>query len=108
MGRFGARLVEDEEETQAQNKVVFGLLLLLMIYPAAFYFLWAFFWYTPVGALIAGSFVFLFAMYHNRLINRTSLSFPHGPIPAVPGSDAFLPSPMPACLVYFTTSHSLL
>ncbi|TBU25160.1 glycerol-3-phosphate-acyltransferase [Dichomitus squalens] len=69
MGRFGARLVEDEEETQAQNKVVFGLLLLLMIYPAAFFFLWAFLWYTPVGALVAGFLVFLFAMYHNRLIN---------------------------------------
>ncbi|KAI1794218.1 glycerol-3-phosphate-acyltransferase [Ganoderma leucocontextum] len=71
MGYFGARLAEDEEETQAQNKVVFGLLLLLMIYPAAFFFLWAFMWYTPVGALVSGSFVFLFAMYHNRLINHS-------------------------------------
>ncbi|KAM5533716.1 hypothetical protein V8D89_012589, partial [Ganoderma adspersum] len=71
MGYFGARLAEDEEETQAQNKVVFGLLLLLMIYPAAFFFVWAFLWYTPVGALVAGSFVFLFAMYHNRLINHS-------------------------------------
>ena len=79
MGYFGARLAEDEEETQAQNKVVFGLLLLLMIYPAAFFFLWAFLWYTPVGALVAGSFVFLFAMYHNRLINREFFSFIRGP-----------------------------
>ncbi|KAI0708950.1 glycerol-3-phosphate-acyltransferase [Cerioporus squamosus] len=71
MGRFGARLVEDEEETQAQNKVVFGLLLLLMIYPAAFFFVWAFLWYTPVGALVALTFVFGFAMYHNWLINDT-------------------------------------
>nr|VWP02489.1 N/A [Ganoderma boninense] len=71
MGVFGARLAEDEEETQAQNKVVFGLLLLFMIYPAAFFFVWAFLWYTPVGALVAGSFVFLFAMYHNRLINHS-------------------------------------
>lgn len=79
IGSFGARLAEDEEETQAQNKVVFGLLLLLMIYPAAFFFLWAFLWYTPVGALVSGSFVFLFAMYHNRLINRESLPFIRGP-----------------------------
>ncbi|PIL36265.1 hypothetical protein GSI_01927 [Ganoderma sinense ZZ0214-1] len=71
MSVFGARLAEDEEETQAQNKVVFGLLLLFMIYPAAFFVVWAFFWYTPVGALVAGSFVFLFAMYHNRLINHS-------------------------------------
>ncbi|KAI0332305.1 glycerol-3-phosphate-acyltransferase [Cubamyces sp. BRFM 1775] len=69
MGRVGARLVEDEEETQAQNKVVFGLLLLLMIYPAAFFFVWAFLRYSPVGALVAVAFVFLFAMYHNRLID---------------------------------------
>ncbi|TFK91614.1 acyltransferase-domain-containing protein [Polyporus arcularius HHB13444] len=69
MGRIGARLVEDEEETQAQNKVVFGLLLLLMIYPAAFFFVWAFLWYTPVGALVALTFVFGFARYHNWLIN---------------------------------------
>lgn len=30
VARLGARLAEDEEETQAQNKVVFGLLLLLI------------------------------------------------------------------------------
>ncbi|OBZ70864.1 Glycerol-3-phosphate O-acyltransferase 2 [Grifola frondosa] len=69
MGRLGAHLVEDEEETQAQNKVVFGLLLVLLIYPVVFFFIWAFLWYTPVGALIAAAFVFLSAMYHNRLIN---------------------------------------
>ena len=55
-------------------KVVFGLLLLLIMYPAAFFFVWAFLWYTPVGALIAGTFVFVFAMYHNRLINSKSSS----------------------------------
>ncbi len=69
MGRFGAHLAEEEEETQAQNKVVFGLLLLLMVYSTAFFFVWAFLWYTPVGALVALSFVSLLAMYHNRLIN---------------------------------------
>ncbi|KDQ55712.1 hypothetical protein JAAARDRAFT_195538 [Jaapia argillacea MUCL 33604] len=69
MGRLGARLVEEEEETQAQNKVVFGLLLLLMIYPAAFAFLWGLFWYTRVGALVAAVIVWGFANYHNKLIN---------------------------------------
>lgn len=69
MGRVGAGLVEDEEETQAQNKVVFGLLLLFMIYPAAFFAVWAFLQYTPVGAAVAVGFVFLFALYHNKLIN---------------------------------------
>ncbi|KAI0644683.1 glycerol-3-phosphate-acyltransferase [Trametes meyenii] len=69
MGRVGARMVEDEEETQAQNKVVFGLLLLFMIYPAAFFFIWAFLWYTPAGAFVSAAAVFLFAIYHNSLIN---------------------------------------
>lgn len=69
MGRVGASLADDEEETRAQNKVVFGLLFSLMIYPAAFFFLWALFSYTSVGALLAASVVWLFAVYHNKLIN---------------------------------------
>jgi glycerol-3-phosphate O-acyltransferase/dihydroxyacetone phosphate acyltransferase len=75
MGRMGGQLVQDEEETQAQNKVVFGLLFMLMIYPAAFFFLWAFLWYTPMGALCAAGTVWLFAVYHNRLINGTHRLF---------------------------------
>jgi hypothetical protein len=69
MGRLGARLAEDEQETQAQNKVVFGLLSLLLIYPAAFLFLWALFWYTPIGALLAAAMVYLFAIYHIKTID---------------------------------------
>lgn len=69
MGRLGARLVEDEEETQAQNKVAFGLVSLLLIYPAIFFFLWALLWYTPTGALLAAGIVYLFAVYHNKMIN---------------------------------------
>jgi glycerol-3-phosphate O-acyltransferase / dihydroxyacetone phosphate acyltransferase len=75
IGRLGARLADDEEETRAQNKVVFGLLLSLMIYPGAFFFLWALFWYTSVGALIAASMVWLFAVYHNKLINGELILF---------------------------------
>lgn len=78
--RFGARLAQDEEETQAQNKVVFGLLLLLLIYPATFFFIWAFLWYTPFGALVALLLVTLFANYHNKLINgELMLSYMHTP-----------------------------
>ncbi|KAK0213273.1 hypothetical protein DFS33DRAFT_1377746 [Desarmillaria ectypa] len=69
MGRLGARLVEDEEETQAQNKIVFGLLSMMMVYPAAFLFLWAFLWYSSAGALAAAVIVYLFARYHNTLID---------------------------------------
>lgn len=73
LARYGARLVEDEEETQAQNKIAFGLLFLLMMYPATFLFVWSFLRYTPVGALIAICFVSLFVMYHNKLVNGPSV-----------------------------------
>lgn len=69
MGRIGARLVEHEEETQAQNKVAFGLLSLLLIYPATFFFLWAMFLYTRLGALLAATLVYLFAVYHIKMID---------------------------------------
>lgn len=66
---WGAKLAEDEEETQAQNKVVFGLLLLMLMYGVMGVSVWAMLKYTPVGALLATAFVFLFARYHNTLIN---------------------------------------
>ena len=70
MGRVGARLLESEEETQAQNKVAFGLLSLLLVYPAKFFFLWALFWYSSFGAALATGLVYLFAVYHVRVIDR--------------------------------------
>lgn len=69
MGRIGARLVENEEETQAQNKVAFGLLSLLLIYPATFFFLWAMFFYTRMGAILAALIVYLFAVYHIKMVD---------------------------------------
>jgi len=71
MGRLGASLVEDEEETQAQNKVAFGLLSLTMIYPAAFFFLWALLWYTRTAAVVVAVTLYFFASYHNRMIDGT-------------------------------------
>ena len=69
MGRLGASLVEDEEETQAQNKVAFGLLSFLLIYPATFFFLWALLHYTSLGAVLAALTVYLFAWYHDKVID---------------------------------------
>ncbi|KAF9063973.1 glycerol-3-phosphate-acyltransferase [Rhodocollybia butyracea] len=63
------------EETQAQNKVAFGLVSLFLIYPAAFFFLWALFWYTPFGAILAATTVYMFAIYHNRMINGIARRF---------------------------------
>jgi glycerol-3-phosphate O-acyltransferase / dihydroxyacetone phosphate acyltransferase len=69
MGQLGARLVIDEEETQAQNKVLCGMFLLMLIYPTAFLVMWAFLWFTPIGAILSATLVWLFAVYHNKLIN---------------------------------------
>lgn len=69
VARIGARLAEDEEETQAQNKVVFALLLTVLTYPVAFFITWAFLWYTSVGALAAAAFLILLSAYHDRLVN---------------------------------------
>lgn len=76
MGRLGARLVEHEEETQAQNKVVIGLLLSFMIYPLSFWLLWALFLYTQTGAILAAVTVWLFAVYHTKLINGMCINAP--------------------------------
>ncbi|TDL21704.1 acyltransferase [Rickenella mellea] len=70
VARLGARLAEDEEETQAQNKVVFGLVLLLMLYPMVFFFVWALLLYTRSGALVAAGSVWLLAVYHVQIINE--------------------------------------
>lgn len=67
--KWAGHLVEHEEETMAQNKIVFGLVLLLLIYPTVFYFLWALFLYTQIGALVAAGIVWLFAVYHVKLID---------------------------------------
>lgn len=69
MARYGAKMVENEEETQAQNKVAFGLITLFIIYSITFFFLWALFMYTPVGALVSAVSVYLFAVYHNQMID---------------------------------------
>ena len=70
--RLAARMAEDEEETQAQNKVVFGLIFLIVIYPAFFAFLWALFGYTFIAGVIAFSTVLLFAIYHVKMIDGES------------------------------------
>ena len=69
MGHFGARLVIDEEETQARNKVIFGMFLLMLIYPTACLVMWAFLWFTLTGAILSATLLWLFAVYHNKLID---------------------------------------
>ncbi|KAI0028599.1 hypothetical protein K488DRAFT_89590 [Vararia minispora EC-137] len=68
IGKLGARLAEDEEETQAQNKVVLGLLFLMLCYPAAFFMLWALLWYSRVGAIASFTLVTMIAIYHTQAV----------------------------------------
>lgn len=71
-GRMGGKMVEDEEETQAQNKVAFGLLLLMVVYTSVGIFVWWMLSCTAIGALLATGIVFVFAWYHNSLIDGKS------------------------------------
>ena len=72
LGRLGARLVEDEEETQAQNKVAFSLLgALLVIYPSVFVLLWMLvdgMGWTRWGAVVSAFGVWALGVYHDRMI----------------------------------------
>lgn len=49
--------------------MLFGLLFTLLMYPASFFFLWALFMYTPIGAILAFGTVYYLAVYHNKMIN---------------------------------------
>ncbi|KAF8322176.1 hypothetical protein DL93DRAFT_2072008 [Clavulina sp. PMI_390] len=69
VGRAGATLVEEEEESKAQIKIILGLLSLTFIYPAVFFFLWTLLWFSPPGFLVAALTLSGFAVYHTRLID---------------------------------------
>jgi len=69
MGLYGASLVEDEEETQAQNKLIFGVFLTLTIYSTLFGLLWTFLRRTAIGALIAAGSVWAVFIYHRSMID---------------------------------------
>lgn len=70
VGILGARLVEDELETQAQMKVAFGLILSFLTYPILFFTFWAIFRQLPLGAAIAAGAVLLMSRYHSALIDE--------------------------------------
>ncbi|KAH9025489.1 glycerol-3-phosphate-acyltransferase [Lactarius hengduanensis] len=61
----------DPEETQAQNKVLFGMFFLMLILPITFMVIGAFLWFTPIGAILSATLVWLFASYHNKLIDAS-------------------------------------
>lgn len=70
VGILGARLVEDELETQAQMKIAFGLILSFLTVPVLFFTFWALFRQVPLGAAIAAGAVFVVGRYHAALIDE--------------------------------------
>ncbi|KAK8853284.1 hypothetical protein IAR55_003988 [Kwoniella newhampshirensis] len=70
VGILGARLAEDELETQAQMKVVFGLLLSFLTYPVLFFSLWAVFRQLTLGAAMAAGVVWVLGRYHSALVDE--------------------------------------
>jgi glycerol-3-phosphate O-acyltransferase / dihydroxyacetone phosphate acyltransferase len=69
VSRYGAGLAVDEEESQAQNKIAFGLILTATSYGVLFWILWAVFWLTPIGAALAAGGVWLMYNYYVRVID---------------------------------------
>ena len=49
--------------------VYIWLLSMILVFSGMSMFLWGFFMFTPVGLAVAIGLVFLFARYHNTLIN---------------------------------------
>ena len=64
-----------EEEAVAQNKAVVGLILCLAIYSVWFWVIWALFWATGVGAVIAALTVWAMASYHSKLIDDNYIRY---------------------------------
>ncbi|ORX40536.1 hypothetical protein BD324DRAFT_6506 [Kockovaella imperatae] len=70
VGTLGARMVEDELETQAMMKMVFGILFSTISVPILFFIVWSIFRQVPLGAGIAAVIVWALQRYHYRLIDE--------------------------------------
>ncbi|ODN73335.1 hypothetical protein L202_07874 [Cryptococcus amylolentus CBS 6039] len=70
VGILGARLAEDELETQAQTKITFGLILSFLTYPVLFFSLYAVLKQWTFGAVIAAVSVWMLGRYHSTLIDE--------------------------------------
>jgi glycerol-3-phosphate O-acyltransferase/dihydroxyacetone phosphate acyltransferase len=70
VAKMGENIVKEELETQAQMKIVFGMLFSLAVYPFWFFLLWVFLGFTSFGAVVAGAAVYLFNMSHKSLVDE--------------------------------------
>ncbi|CAG8503517.1 1638_t:CDS:2 [Acaulospora colombiana] len=61
---------EKYEESMAQNKIMLGLVWLMISYTILFFMVWTMLFYTPLGLVLAAGAVFIFAWYHVALVDR--------------------------------------
>ncbi len=69
-GIMGARLVEDELETQAQMKIALSLVFSFLMYPVLFFSFYAVFRQAPLGAAIAIGVIWLIKRVHSSFIDE--------------------------------------
>ncbi|CAG8690039.1 19704_t:CDS:2 [Cetraspora pellucida] len=60
---------EKYEESRAQNKIMLGLVWLIMAYTALFVFIWSMWFFTPIGLMFSFGSVVIFAWYHVALVD---------------------------------------
>ncbi|SCV72966.1 BQ2448_6891 [Microbotryum intermedium] len=72
MGKYSLRF-SDLQEDHAQNKIAVCLVLSMATYVILFFLAWAFLFIAPYGFILAAIFVWLFAVYHNSLIDDNYL-----------------------------------
>ncbi|WVF72917.1 hypothetical protein IAT40_007735 [Kwoniella sp. CBS 6097] len=70
VGILGARMAEEEMETQAQMKVALGCVLSLIYYPVLFFLLWGVLSTYTLGAVLAVGAVWVLGRYHSALIDE--------------------------------------
>ena len=75
ISRWVGKQSEVEEETMAQNKLVVGLLGLLVAYGMMFWFIWALLGGWWINGLVAAFTVYGFGIYHVRLIDDNYLRY---------------------------------
>lgn len=66
--KYSLRLSRMEED-HAQFKIALGLIFAILTYPTLFVFSWFVLFLTPIGGILALGFVWLFAVYHNTMID---------------------------------------
>ncbi|RIB18031.1 hypothetical protein C2G38_1926833, partial [Gigaspora rosea] len=68
LGKVSVRF-EIYEESRAQNKIMLGLVWLIMAYTILFFVIWSILFFTPIGFIFSVASVIIFAWYHVALVD---------------------------------------